>query len=230
MSLLCGLGKGPLLHELVTPSGDRPFEAKAAKPPDQFAPGDRVRHRSRGSGWQADPADSRDGILVADLQHEPLFENLLEHRAAVVRSGFVRPHSGQPRDLAKTGAVLDGLVLSPLHRLPDITSKHRLNDTRNPPSTPNLRRSQPLDTMELIPHGGCSSAGRALDCGSSGRGFEPHHPPHAAARRLRAPSGCCLLLVWASKSWLSFFAPAFAWRSNTKWVAPSGTACTATSA
>ena len=27
------------------------------------------------------------------------------------------------------------------------------------------------------PHGGCSSAGRALDCGSSGRGFEPLHPP-----------------------------------------------------
>src|SRR5687767_9147981 len=27
------------------------------------------------------------------------------------------------------------------------------------------------------PHGGRSSAGRALDCGSSGRGFEPLRPP-----------------------------------------------------
>ena len=26
--------------------------------------------------------------------------------------------------------------------------------------------------------GGCSSAGRALDCGSRGRGFKPRHPPH----------------------------------------------------
>ena len=28
-------------------------------------------------------------------------------------------------------------------------------------------------------HGGCSSAGRASDCGSECRGFEPHHPPRA---------------------------------------------------
>ena len=27
-------------------------------------------------------------------------------------------------------------------------------------------------------NGGCSSAGRASDCGSECRGFEPHHPPH----------------------------------------------------
>jgi hypothetical protein len=26
--------------------------------------------------------------------------------------------------------------------------------------------------------GECSSVGRALDCGSSGRGFEPHRSPH----------------------------------------------------
>lgn len=25
--------------------------------------------------------------------------------------------------------------------------------------------------------GGCSSAGRAPDCGSGGRGFDPHHSP-----------------------------------------------------
>ena len=28
-----------------------------------------------------------------------------------------------------------------------------------------------------VPNGGCSSAGRASDCGSECRGFEPHHPP-----------------------------------------------------
>ena len=27
-------------------------------------------------------------------------------------------------------------------------------------------------------HGGCSSAGRASDCGSECRGFESHHPPY----------------------------------------------------
>ena len=27
-------------------------------------------------------------------------------------------------------------------------------------------------------YGGRSSVGRALDCDSSGRGFEPHRPPH----------------------------------------------------
>ncbi len=29
--------------------------------------------------------------------------------------------------------------------------------------------------MKLL--GGCSSVGRASDCGSEGRGFEPHHSP-----------------------------------------------------
>jgi hypothetical protein len=67
--------------------------------------------------------------MVADFQHEPLFENLLEHLAAIVKRGFVRPHSGQPRNLAKTGAVFEGLVPSPLHRLADVATKHRLNDT-----------------------------------------------------------------------------------------------------
>jgi hypothetical protein len=33
------------------------------------------------------------------------------------------------------------------------------------------------DIINLPGHGGCSSAGRALDCGSSGRGFESLHPP-----------------------------------------------------
>ena len=116
--------------------------------------------------------------MVTDFQYKPLFENLLKHLAAIVKRGFVRPHSGQPRNSAKTGAVLDGLVLSPFHGLADVASKHRLNDTRNPCSTPNLQPPLPPDTMGLTPHGGCSSAGRALDCGSSGRGFEPHHPPH----------------------------------------------------
>ena len=38
-------------------------------------------------------------------------------------------------------------------------------------------------TMEYLCsplHGGCSSAGRASDCGSECRGFEPHHPPRSA--------------------------------------------------
>src|SRR5690606_31934405 len=30
-------------------------------------------------------------------------------------------------------------------------------------------------------YGGCSSVGRALDCDSSGRGFDPRQPPHFSA-------------------------------------------------
>ena len=33
-------------------------------------------------------------------------------------------------------------------------------------------------TIFLLNRGGCSSVGRAPDCGSGCRGFEPHHPPH----------------------------------------------------
>ena len=32
-------------------------------------------------------------------------------------------------------------------------------------------------TFAVPIHGGCSSVGRASDCGSECRGFEPHHPP-----------------------------------------------------
>ena len=86
--------------------------------------------------------------MVADLQHKPLLENLLEDRTALVKRGFVRPHSRQPGNLAKTGAVFEGLELRPFHRLVDVAGQHRLNDTRNPPSTPNLQRPRPLGRME----------------------------------------------------------------------------------
>ena len=36
-----------------------------------------------------------------------------------------------------------------------------------------------MEDMSAVPFDGeCSSVGRALDCGSSGRGFDPHHSPH----------------------------------------------------
>ena len=38
------------------------------------------------------------------------------------------------------------------------------------------KRSPPINV--LTKYGGCSSVGRALDCDSRCRGFEPHHPPH----------------------------------------------------
>ena len=40
-----------------------------------------------------------------------------------------------------------------------------------------LQPLQLLDRIGGIPYGGCSSAGRAPDCGSGGRGFESLHPP-----------------------------------------------------
>ena len=68
--------------------------------------------------------------MVADFQDKPFFEDLLKHLAAVVKSRFVRPHSRQSRNLAKICAVFQGLVSSPFHRLVDVATKHRLNDTK----------------------------------------------------------------------------------------------------
>ena len=34
----------------------------------------------------------------------------------------------------------------------------------------------------VVLRGGCSSVGRAPDCGSGGRGFNPRHPPHKSGR------------------------------------------------
>ena len=43
-----------------------------------------------------------------------------------------------------------------------------------------------------IGYGGYSSAGRAPDCGSGCRGFEPHYPPHTVAEGRSVRSGPCL--------------------------------------
>ena len=124
--------------------------------------------------------------MVADFQYKPLFENLLEHRAAVVKRGFVRPHSGQPRNLAKTGAIFEGLVLSPFHRLVDVASKHRLNDTKVEETglaahgRGGGHRLRPGHHVHGAANPGCSrlSAG---DCGS-----EDSH----TARHSRLKGGC----------------------------------------
>src|SRR6202035_1641978 len=39
-----------------------------------------------------------------------------------------------------------------------------------------------LFSLPVKAHGGCSSAGRAPGCGPGGRGFKPHHSPHAVRR------------------------------------------------
>lgn len=122
--------QGAFPHELMPAPWDRPLEAKTTKTADQLSPGDRFRHASRGSGREADPTDARDRIVVADLQDKPLFEHFLEHLAARVNSRFVRPDSRQSRNVTETGAVLDSLVSSSLHRFADVTSQHRFNHTK----------------------------------------------------------------------------------------------------
>jgi len=109
---------------------DRPVEAKTPKTADQLSPRDRFRHGSRGSGRQADPTDSRDRIVVADLQDKPFFECFLKHLAARVKGRFVRPDPGQSRNVAETGAVFDGLVSSSFCRFADVTSQHRFHHTK----------------------------------------------------------------------------------------------------
>ena len=42
---------------------------------------------------------------------------------------------------------------------------------------------------QSIAYGGYSSAGRAPDCGSGCRGFEPHYPPHTVAEGRSVRSG-----------------------------------------
>ncbi len=44
-------------------------------------------------------------------------------------------------------------------------------------------------------YGGYSSAGRAPDCGSGCRGFEPHYPPHTMAEGRGVRSGPCLTSI-----------------------------------
>ena len=48
---------------------------------------------------------------------------------------------------------------------------------RVPPGVPVLTK-----TISITEYGGCSSIGRALDCGSRRCGFESHHPPHEKLR------------------------------------------------
>ena len=54
-----------------------------------------------------------------------------------------------------------------------------------------LRVSAAGSLLALL-DGGCSSPGRAPDCGSGGSGFETRQPPHIASSRINA--GCALEL------------------------------------
>ena len=53
----------------------------------------------------------------------------------------------------------------------------------------NLRVSA-ADSLLALLDGGCSSPGRAPDCGSGGSGFETRQPPHIPLSRINA--GCVL--------------------------------------
>ena len=50
-----------------------------------------------------------------------------------------------------------------------------------------LAKQQSLCYIYTV-NGGCSSVGRALGCGLSGRGFESHHPPHNKIKGLAPTS------------------------------------------
>ena len=61
----------------------------------------------------------------------------------------------------------------------------------------------------MSPYGGCSSVGRAPDCGSGCRGYKSHHPPHlrafAKATALRRGKPTSLLddfPNWLARRWL----------------------------
>ena len=49
-------------------------------------------------------------------------------------------------------------------------------------------RVRAADSLLALLDGGCSSPGRAPDCGSGGSGFETRQPPHLASSRIN--SGC----------------------------------------
>ena len=48
---------------------------------------------------------------------------------------------------------------------------------------PSFRRAKPFKADPQQRYGGCSSVGRASDCGSECRGFESRLPPHKTSRR-----------------------------------------------
>src|ERR1039457_2021818 len=87
-----------LLHELVAPAGNRSGESQAPEPFYQFAAGDRA-HLSGCLHWQTDPPHAGNGVAIANLQDQPLFQDLLEHFLAPFQRGLVRPDAGYARDL-----------------------------------------------------------------------------------------------------------------------------------
>jgi hypothetical protein len=55
----------------------------------------------------------------------------------------------------------------------------------------------------LTSRGGYSSVGRASDCGSEGRGFEPHYSPHLLKRLIFAQKNVRLLVSFSNSIDLS---------------------------
>ena len=73
-------------------------------------------------------------------------------------------------------------------------------------------------------YGGYSSAGRAPDCGSGCRGFEPHYPPHTVAEGRSVRSGLRLTLTLGCSQVVRHgtLTPAFAGSSPAIPAMPSG--------
>lgn len=83
-----------LLHELMPGARDRSCKTKAAEAPDQFLPRNRLGHHSCGLERQTDSTEPWNRIVIADVDDQPLFKNLLEDFAAGPDCSLIGPHAG----------------------------------------------------------------------------------------------------------------------------------------
>lgn len=129
-------------HVLVSTAGMGAIKAKCAELADQFPSRDRVRHALRGLNSKPNPPKAWNRITITKLQDQPFFEDLLQHHSAFPQCALVRPDPGQPRNLAKAGAIVKALKLRPTHRLLYVARNHSaLIITRTSLAIPDLRRS-----------------------------------------------------------------------------------------
>src|ERR1022692_1373723 len=109
-------------------SGNRTLETQTPEPPYQFAPGYRF-HPSGSLYREANSAQPRNRIVVANLQNQPFLKDFLKNLLTPVQRSLIRPDTGNTRNLAEVGAVFKRFITSPFHSLMNITADHTTHNS-----------------------------------------------------------------------------------------------------